>query len=316
MARSTIRTTVGETRGAARQGLALKPAAREAIAGYLFLLPNLLGFLIFTVLAVGASAVISMTDWDLLSRPKFVGLDNYVKLLSGDPLFRKVLLNTFYFTFVSVPLTVVISLALALALNQGIRGLALYRAAYFMPVITAMVVVALIWRWFYNPDFGVLNYLLNQLGIRRPPNWLADQRWAMPAVMIMAIWKHVGYNMVIFLAGLQAIPTNLYEAASIDGAGRWERFRYVTLPMLTPTTFFVLVISLIGSLQVFDAVLVLTDGGPANATRTIVFHIWEQAFRFLHMGYAAAIAWILFFIIFLITLVQWKLQGRWVHYEA
>ena len=316
MARSTIRTTVGETRGAPRAGLALKPRTREAIAGYLFLLPNLVGFLIFTALAVVASAAISLTDWDLLSSPKFVGLDNYRELLTDDPLFRKVLLNTFYFTFVSVPLTIVISLGLALALNQGIRGLAIYRAAYFMPVITAMVVVALIWRWFYNPDFGVLNYLLNQLGIRRPPNWLADQRWAMPAVMIMAIWKHVGYNMVIFLAGLQAIPANLYEAASIDGAGRWERFRYVTLPLLTPTTFFVLIISLIGSLQVFDAVLVLTDGGPANATRTIVFHIWEQAFRFLHMGYASAIAWILFFIIFLITLVQWRLQGRWVHYEA
>lgn len=316
MARSTTTTTVGETRGASRQGLMLKPRAREALAGYLFLLPNLVGFLIFTALAVVASAAISLTDWDLLSSPKFVGLDNYVKLLTADPLFRKVLLNTFYFTFVSVPLTVVISLGLALALNQGIRGLALYRAAYFMPVITAMVVVALIWRWLYNPDFGVLNYLLNQLGIRRPPNWLADQHWAMPAVIIMAVWKQVGYNMVIFLAGLQAIPANLYEAASIDGAGRWERFRYVTLPMLTPTTFFVLVISLIGSLQVFDAVLVLTEGGPANTTRTIVFHIWEQAFRFLHMGYAAAIAWILFFIIFLITLVQWRLQGRWVHYEA
>ena len=316
MARSTTTTTVGETRGASRQGLVLKPRTREAIAGYLFLLPNLAGFLVFTALAVVASAAISLTDWDLLSAPKFVGLDNYVKLLTADPLFRKVLLNTFYFTFVSVPLTVVISLGLALALNQGIRGLALFRAAYFMPVITAMVVVALIWRWLYNPDFGVLNYLLNQLGIRRPPNWLADQRWAMPAVIIMAVWKQVGYNMVSFLAGLQAIPANLYEAASIDGAGRWERFRYVTLPMLTPTTFFVLVISLIGSLQVFDAVLVLTEGGPANTTRTIVFHIWEQAFRFLHMGYAAAIAWILFFIIFLITLVQWKLQGRWVHYEA
>ncbi len=316
MARSTTTTSVTETRGGARPGLALKPRTREAIAGYLFLLPNLVGFLIFTALAVVASAAISLTDWDLLSQAKFVGLKNYQTLLTNDPLFRKVLLNTFYFTFVSVPLTVVISLGLALALNQGIRGLALYRAAYFMPVITAMVVVALIWRWFYNPDFGVLNYLLNQLGIRRPPNWLADQRWAMPAVMIMAIWKHVGYNMVIFLAGLQAIPSNLYEAASIDGAGRWERFRYVTLPLLTPTTFFVLIVSLIGSLQVFDAVLVLTGGGPANATRTIVFHIWEQAFVFLKMGYAAAIAWILFFIIFLITLVQWRLQGRWVHYEA
>lgn len=314
MARTVVQYS--DARVPRQQRPALKPATREAIAGYLFLLPNMLGFLIFTVLAVIASAVISLTDWDLLSPPKFVGLANYQKLLTNDPLFHKVLLNTFVFTIASVPLAVVISLLLALALNQGIRGIALFRTAYFLPVITAMVVVALIWRWLYNPDFGVLNYVLYNLGVRNPPNWLASQQWAMPAVIIMAVWKQVGYNMVIFLAGLQAIPSSLYEAASIDGAGRLARFRHITLPLLTPTTFFIVVISLIGSLQVFDAVLVLTEGGPANATRTLVFHIWEQAFRFLHMGYAAAVAWVLFFLIFLITLLQWKLQGRWVHYEA
>lgn len=294
----------------------LKPATREALAGYLFLLPNTIGFLIFTVLAVVASAAISLTEWDLLSPAKFIGLANYQHILTDDPLFRQVMVNTLYFTFASVPLAVLIALGLALALNQGLRGIALFRVAYFMPVITSMVVVAMIWRWFYNPDFGVLNYFLSILGVGNPPNWLASQQWAMPAVIIMAVWKQLGYNMVIFLAGLQAIPANLYEAASIDGAGRWQRFWHVTIPLLTPTTFFIIIVSIIGSLQVFDAVLVLTEGGPANATRTIVFHIWQQAFGFLQMGYAAAVAWVLFFMIFIVTLLQWRLQQRWVHYEA
>jgi multiple sugar transport system permease protein len=313
-----VRTTVHDTRGEVRAHTQprLKPATREAIAAYLFLLPNMLGFVIFTVLAVAASAVISLTNWDLLSPAKFVGLANYQRLLTNDPLFHKVLVNTFYFTFVSVPLAVILSLVLALALNQGLRGVTVFRTIYFLPVITSMVVVALIFRWFYNPDFGVLNYVLFKIGINNPPNWLANRQWAMPAIIIMAVWKQLGYNMVIFLAGLQAIPTNLYEAASIDGAGKWERFRHITIPMLTPTTFFIVVISIIHSLQVFDAVLVLTEGGPANATRTIVYHIWQQAFQFLQMGYAAAVAWVLFFMIFLVTMLQWKLQGRWVHYEA
>jgi multiple sugar transport system permease protein len=289
---------------------------REAIAGYLFLLPNMIGFVIFTAFAVVASAAISLTSWDLLSSPEFVGLANYVELFTDDPLFRTVLWNTFYFTIVSVPASTVLALILALILNTGLRGVPIFRTAYFLPVITATVVVALIWRWFYNPDFGILNYVLYRLGVDVPPNWLASRKWAMPAVIILSIWKQVGYNMVIFLAGLQSIPSTLYEAAAIDGATGWQRFKHITLPLLTPTTFFVLVISIIGSLQVFDAVLVLTDGGPANATRTIVYHIWEQAFVFLEMGYAAAVAWILFFMVFLVTVLQWKLQGRWVHYEA
>jgi multiple sugar transport system permease protein len=289
---------------------------RETIAGYLFLLPNIVGFVIFTALAVLASAAISLTEWDLLSDPVFIGFDNYIELFTNDPLFRTVLWNTFYFTIVSVPASTVIALVLALVFNTGLRMIPLFRTAYFLPVITATVVVALIWRWFYNPDFGILNYVLWRLGVDSPPNWLASRKWAMPAIIIMATWKQVGYSMVIFLAGLQSIPSSLYEAASIDGAGRWRRFLNITLPLLTPTTFFVLVISIIGSLQVFDAVLVLTDGGPANATRTMVYHIWQEAFVFLEMGYAAAVAWVLFFIVFLMTLLQWKLQRRWVHYEA
>ncbi|MGI8963999.1 MAG: carbohydrate ABC transporter permease [Thermomicrobiales bacterium] len=289
---------------------------RETIAGYLFLLPNLLGFVIFTALAVVASAAISLTSWDLLSDPEFVGLQNYIDLLTNDPLFRTVLWNTFCFTVVSVPASTVIALGLALMFNTGLRAIPLFRTMYFLPVITATVVVALVWRWFFNPDFGILNYALFRLGIDSPPNWLSTRTWAMPSVIILSVWKQVGYNIVIFLAGLQAIPTTLYEAASIDGAGRWQRFRNITLPLLTPTTFFVLIISIIGSLQVFDAVLVLTGGGPANATRTIVFHIWEEAFVFLEMGYAAAVAWMLFIMVFLVTALQWKLQKRWVHYEA
>jgi multiple sugar transport system permease protein len=289
---------------------------RETIAGYLFLLPNLIGFVIFTALAVVASAAISLTSWDLLSDPEFVGFQNYVELLTDDPLFRTVLWNTFYFTIVSVPVSTALALGLALLFNTGLRAIPLFRTAYFLPVITATVVVALVWRWFFNPDFGILNYMLYRLGVDSPPNWLASRTWAMPSVIILSVWKQVGYNMVIFLAGLQAVPATLYEAAAIDGAGRWNRFLNITLPMLTPTTFFVLVISIINSLQVFDAVLVLTNGGPANATRTMVYHIWEEAFVFLEMGYAAAVAWILFLIVFLVTLLQWKLQARWVHYEA
>ena len=309
-----IESTTTTTTSASRRRLTL--GHRETIAGYLFLLPNLVGFVIFTAFAVVASAAISLTTWDLLSDPVFVGLDNYVELLTDDPLFRTVLWNTLYFTVVSVPASTAIALGLALLFNTGLKAIPLFRTAYFLPVITATVVVALVWRWFFNPDFGILNYVLYELGVDTPPNWLASRTWAMPSVIILSVWKQVGYNMVIFLAGLQAIPATLYEAAAIDGAGRWNRFRNITLPMLTPTTFFVLVISIINSLQVFDAVLVLTDGGPANATRTMVFHIWEEAFVFLEMGYAAAVAWILFLLVFLVTLVQWKLQGRWVHYEA
>lgn len=288
-------------------------ARSEELAAYLFLAPNLIGFLLFTVLATLTSLGISFTNWDLLTPPQWAGVQNYVKLWH-DPTFWKVLQNTLFFTATSVPLTGTLGLTLALALNRKMKGTAWLRSAYFVPVVTSSYVIALVWRWFYNPDYGMMNYLLRLVGIHGP-NWLTDQKWAMPAVVILAVWKGCGYAMVLFLAGLQAIPEQVYEAGAIDGANGWQRFRYLTAPLLTPMTFFVLIISLIGSFQVYDSVSALTDGGPADATRPLVMYIVDHAFHYLSMGYGAALAWVLFTIVFAITLVQWRLQRHWVHYD-
>ena len=287
---------------------------QETIAGYLFLLPNILGFLVFSSVPVVATFTISLLDWDLIRAPRFVGIDNYIKLLTDDPVFRKVLFNTAYYVIGTVPAGIILSLLLALAMNANVRGIAVFRAIFFIPVISASVAVAVMWRWLYNTDFGLINLVLTSIGLKAIP-WLSSTTWAMPAVILMAIWKSLGYNMVIFLAGLQSIPAHLHEAAAIDGANGVQRFRHITLPLLAPTTFFVLVISMIGSFQVFDLAFVLTKGGPGDATNTMVMYIYNQAFQFFHMGYAASIAWVLFAIIFVITLLQHQLQKRWVHYE-
>ncbi len=287
---------------------------QETVAGYLFLLPNIIGFLVFSSVPVLITFSISLLDWDLIRTPRFVGIDNYVKLLTDDRVFSKVLGNTAYYVIGTVPAGIVLSLLLALAMNANVRGIAFFRVVFFIPVISASVAVAVMWRWLFNTDFGLINVGLTAVGLPRVP-WLSSTAWAMPALIIMAVWKNLGFNMVIFLAGLQSIPAQLYEAASIDGANGWHRFRYITLPMLAPTTFFVLVISVISSFQVFDLAFVLTKGGPGDATNTIVMYIYNQAFQFFHMGYAAAIAWVLFAIIFTLTLAQSQLQKRWVHYE-
>ena len=298
----------------ARRG-GLSPLRRqETIAGYLFLLPNILGFLVFSSIPVVATFSISLLDWDLIRAPRFVGIDNYVKLLTDDAVFRKVLFNTGYYVVGTVPAGIILSLLLALAMNANVRGIAIFRVIFFIPVISASVAVAVMWRWLYNTDFGLINLALTSVGLKGVP-WLSSTAWAMPAVILMAIWKSLGYNMVIFLAGLQRIPVHLHEAAAIDGANGVQRFRHITLPLLAPTTFFVLVISVISSFQVFDLAFVLTKGGPGDATNTMVMYIYNQAFQFFHMGYAAAIAWVLFGIIFVITLLQHQLQKRWVHYE-
>lgn len=286
----------------------------EAIAGYLFLLPNIVGFLIFSSLPVIATLIISLLDWDLIRKPNFVGIQNYIILLRDDRVFHQVLGNTAYYVLGTVPTGIVLSLLLALAMNSRIRGITLFRAIFFIPVITSSVAVAMMWRWLFNSDFGLINAGLTAIGLPAIP-WLSSTAWAMPAVIIVAVWKNLGYNMVIYLAGLQSIPQDLYGAASIDGAGNWARFRHVTLPLLTPTTFFILVISVINSFQVFDLAFILTQGGPGDATNTIVMTIYNQAFQFFQMGYAAAIAWLLFIIIFTITLLQMQLQKRWVHYD-
>jgi multiple sugar transport system permease protein len=287
---------------------------QETITGYLFLLPNIIGFLLFSSIPVLATFTISLLDWDLIRAPRFVGIDNYVKLLTDDALFRKVLFNTGYYVLGTVPAGVILSLLMALAMNANVKGIAVYRVIFFIPVISASVAVAMMWRWLYNTDFGLINLALASIGVKGVP-WLSSTAWAMPAVIIMAVWKSLGYNMLIFLAGLQSIPVHLHEAAAIDGANSFQRFRHITLPLLAPTTFFVLIISMINSFQVFDLAFVLTRGGPGDATNTMVMYIYNQAFQFFHMGYAAAIAWVLFAIIFAVTLCQHQLQKRWVHYE-
>lgn len=286
----------------------------ETRAGYLFLLPNIIGFLLFSLVPVVATLAISTLNWDLIQAPEFVGVDNYVTLLTNDGIFQQVLGNTFYFVAGVVPASIVLSLLLALAMNNGLRGISIFRAIFFIPVITSSVAVAMLWRWLYNTDYGLINVGLIAVGLPAIP-WLSSTEWAMPAVIIMAVWKNLGYNMVIYLAGLQGIPPTLYEAAALDGANSWARFRDVTLPMLGPTTFFILVISIINSFQVFDLAFILTQGGPGIATNTIVMYIYNQGFQFFQMGYAAAIAWVLFIAIFLITLLQMWLQKRWVHYD-
>lgn len=286
----------------------------ETLSAYLFLAPNTLGFLIFTALPVVAALVLAFYDWDLLLGAEYVGLENFRRLLFEDDVFRAAGLNTFYFVAVSVPLSAGLGLAVALLCNQALRGITIFRAIFLLPYVTITVAVALVWRWLYHPTLGLFNNLLALVGIEGP-SWLVSTRWAMPAIILLTIWKSFGYNMVLFLAGLQGIPEQLYEAATIDGANAWQRFRHVTLPMLSPTTFFVVIISIIGSFQVFDQALVMTGGGPGVATTTLVLFIYQVGFQSFHMGYAAAAAWLLFVVIMVFTLIQFRTQRRWVTYE-
>lgn len=289
---------------------------------YLFLLPSLGGFLLFVALPVLGSLALSFLDWNLLRPPQFVGLSNYNQLLVHDRIFRTVLWNTFYFTITIVPIQLGLGLALAITLNRAIRGLTFYRLFYFMPVVTNIVAAALVFRWMFNRDFGLISAGIWWLGEASglpisPPDWLNSTAWAKPAVVALTVWKNVGFTMVIYLAGLQGIPEVLYDAARVDGASAWQRFRYVTAPMVSPTTFFLLIIQMIGAFQLFSEPFVMfQDGGPAQAALAMVQYIYQNAFRFGRMGKAAAIAWVLFALIFLFTYIQNRLQRRWVYYEA
>ena len=295
-------------------GRRLSLARQEELIAYAFILPSLLGFLVFLVVPMIASLGISFYDWELLTPPSFVGPQNFANLLT-DRVFRDVMVNTLYYTFGLVPLNLVISLGLAVWLNaRFLRGVVLYRSAFFLPVVTVTVAVALIWRWMYEPRAGIIDAGLRAVGLPGP-TWLGDTHWAMPALIIMSVWKGFGYNMVLFLAGLSGIPVSLYEAAMIDGANAWQRFWRITLPLLSPVIFLAVVLTVISSFQVFDQALVMTNGGPANATNTIVLYIYQNGFQFFRMGYASAIGWVLFAVVFLFTLFQMRLQGRWVQYD-
>ena len=289
------------------------PLGHEGRWALLFLAPTLLGLAVLSAGPILATLAISLTKWDLLTAPQFVGLDNFAALVSDDR-FLKAMRNTIFYTVVSVPLGMAIALGLAMALNQTIRGIAFIRTAYFLPVVTSTIAIALVWQWIYSSDAGLLNQAIGLFGIPSQ-RWLSDPVLVMPSIVAMSIWQGLGINVIIFLAGLQAIPTELLDAASVDGAGRWARTRHITLPLLTPSIFFTGILSLIGSFQVFDQIYVLARPKPTEATITIVYFIYENGFKFFKMGYATAASWILFIIVAALTAVYFRSQDRWVHYQ-
>ena len=285
----------------------------ETILGWLMVSPWLIGFICFSALPMFASLIISFTEWDMLSKPEWVGFENYKTLFFEDPLALHSLNITILFTIVSIPLNIVFGLALAMLLNTSIRGLAIFRTIYYLPAILSGVAVALMWRWIFSTEFGLLNALLSMIGIEGPA-WLTDRIWVLPSFVIMRLWS-VGGGMIIYLAGLQSIPTNLYEAAKIDGANWWHQTRFITLPMLSPTIFFQLIVGFIFSMQIFTEAFIMTNGGPADASLFYLLYLYRTAFQYFDMGYASALAWVLFVVILVLTIILFKTGKSWVYYE-
>ncbi len=285
---------------------------QRVLAGYVFISPFILGFLFWFIGPMLTSVWLAFTDWDLIHTPRLIGMRNFQKLLQDD-LFWQALKVTTNYTLVAVPLGLLLSFLLALLLNMKVKGIAFYRTVYYLPSIVPAVANAVLWVWVFNSEFGLLNVLLRALGLPKIL-WLQDPQWALPALILMSLWG-VGGAMVIFLAGLQGFPDVFYEAAEIDGAGRWHKLRYITIPLLSPVIFFNLVMGIIASYQTFTAGYLVTNGGPQNATLFYVLYLYLNAFRYLNMGYASALAWVLFLIIVGLTVIAFKQLGQAVHYE-
>ena len=285
---------------------------RERLAAALFLLPAVAGIVLLRIYPIGSSLLLGLTETKLLGGSEFVGLANYVSALTRPELYR-VIFNSAYFAFGSQFLTLIVGLMFAVALNTRLRAIGLYRFIFFFPFVTTWTAVALVWQWFLSTEVGTVNLFLARFGIGPVP-WLTSPRYAMLAVIIVFTWKAFGYKMVILLAALQGIPEEYYEAANIDGGSRVQVFFRIVLPLITPAIFFAIVAGIINSLQVFDPIFIMTEGGPARATTTIGYFIYERGFRTFEFGYAAAVSWILFILILLLTLGQWRLQRRWVFY--
>ncbi|MBN2056563.1 sugar ABC transporter permease [bacterium] len=280
----------------------------------LFLLPSLAIIFVFHILPIFYSLGLSLFSWDLIGEARFVGMDNYAKLTS-DPLFFKSLWNTLYFAVVSVPLNIIIAIAIAMLLNSQIRGIGIYRTIYFIPVITSVNAVSIVWKWMYHPTYGLLNMVLGFFGVPAQ-SWLEDPHLAMPCIIALSVWKSLGYNVIFFLTGLKNVPKYLYEAALVDGANRWHKFRYITWPILSPVTYYVLIVSTISSFQVFAQVYMMTpNGGRLKSTLVVVFYLYRVAFRDMRFGYASAIAFELFLMIFTMTMIQKLFLEKRVHYS-
>ncbi len=308
----------------------LKGPKHEVRAGYLFILPNFLGFLVFILVPVIFSLILSFVRWDILTPPSFVGFSNFIKLLGfqriggqlipNDPLFWKCLGNTLFLMMI-IPIEIMAALGLAVVMNQKIKNMTLFRTFYFLPTITSGVAICLLWAWIYNYDFGLLNSLIIKSGhllavpLKGIP-WLTSVKWAKPSLMLMGLWIMMGgYNMILFMAALQNVPREFYEAASIDGASGWQRFWSITWPMISPTTFFISVMAIIGGFQGgFMQAYIMTGGGPERSTTTLGYLIYNHLYSWQHAGYAAGIAWFMFIAIFLVTLLNWRFGGRRVQY--
>jgi multiple sugar transport system permease protein len=310
--RHLLKTTVGQT---AAGNKTLRKRNREAWYGYLFASPVILGFLIFVLGPIIFSLIISFTDYNIISSMEFVGLDNYRNLFDGtDPFFYKSFSVTAYYVFLSVPLQILVAFMLAVLLNQNVRWRAIFRTIFYLPTIVPVVASSFIFMWLFNPDLGLLNTFLNAIGLPKL-DWIYSESQAVPSLVLMSLWT-VGGPMVIFLAGLQGIPKHLYEAIDVDGGKAHHKMFYITIPMMTPTIFFNAVMGFIGSFQVFSQAYIMTEGGPNNATLFYSYYIYREAFQFMRMGSAAAISWILFFVILALTLLIFKSSAFWVYQES
>lgn len=296
--------------GSGRKGM--RQTTREALYGYLMASPWILGFLLFTLGPMVASFIIGLYDTNFLNKTNWVGFHWYRSVVQ-DRLVQKALLNTAYYSFATVPLNTILALSIAVMLNQGVKWQSFWRTVYYLPSVVSGVAVALLWRWLYEPEIGLFNTLLKQVGIQGP-RWIFSEQWAMPSIILMTLWG-AGGAMLIYLAGLRGIPTHLYEAAEIDGAGSLRRFFAITLPLLTPTIFFNVVLNIIGSWQVFTQALIMTNGGPNNATLTAVLHLYRTGFQNASFGYASAQAWLLFLIILVFVFFALRSASTWVNYD-
>lgn len=289
---------------------------KELLTGYIFLLPQLALILILVVIPLIFSLVVSFCDWDLVSGLKgikFVGLENYISMWN-EKKFVVSFFNTLYYAVGVVPTSLILALIFAIILNKHVYSKGLLRMVFFMPYVSNIVAISVVWLYILHPDEGIVNNILRTIGLSNPPGWFGSTSWALPGLMIISVWQATGYCMIIYMAGLQGIPAELYEAVKIDGASMFEQFRYITLPMLSPTTFFLVITRVIQTFQIFAPISVITRGGPGYSSNVLVYYLYNEAFSNYKMGYASAVSWILFTMIFIITLVQWRGQKKWVNY--
>lgn len=305
---------MGKEKGAGTSAKKNSLRARKTLVAYSFIMPNLIGFFVFTFVPIVFSLFLSFCEWDSGNPIKFVGLKNFIYMFTKDNSFRISLLNTVYYTVVTVPVTLALSLFLAILMNKPLKGRVFFRSVLFFPYVASLVAIAVVWMALFNPDRGPVNNVLMAIGISNPPRWAASTTWAMPTIIGLTVWKGMGYYMIVYLAALQGVSRDLYEAASLDGANKWQQFINITWPCVTPTTFYILVLLMVSTFKSYDIMYITTQGGPGEATKVLAYHIYNQAFVSAKFGYASAVAMILLAIIVLVTLIQFRFEKKFTSY--